>query len=151
MALTPIQKILVATNGSPSSRRAVEEAVELAAAEEAQVTALLVVSPSDRRVDVSRFGPAAFMTSHVLYPEVRDRALEEAATLAEEHGVRLEAEVWASGNPIEVILELARHRRPDLLIVGAGHRRRRKALKLARHAPCPVMIVTEHEELRNAA
>jgi nucleotide-binding universal stress UspA family protein len=40
-----INPIFVATNGSPSSTGAVEEALELAAAEGATVTAILAVSP----------------------------------------------------------------------------------------------------------
>jgi nucleotide-binding universal stress UspA family protein len=91
------------------------------------------------------------MTAHVLNAEVRDSALEEAKTKAADLGDRLEAEVCASCNPVEVILELAQVRRPDLLIVGSGHRRRRKALGIARHSRCPIMIVTETEGLRSVA
>jgi nucleotide-binding universal stress UspA family protein len=150
-SMPALKHILVATNGSPSSRRAVEAAVELAAAEGAQVRAVLVVPPSDLRVDVPRYGPTAFLMTHMLSTHVRDVPLVEAKRIAERHGVRLEPEVWASTGPTEVILELARRHRPDLLVVGAGHRRRRTALKIARRSVCPVMIVTERDGLRSAA
>ena len=146
-----IELVLIATNGSPSSARAVEQGLKVAAAEGAHARTLLIVRPSDRRVDIPALGPTAFMTSHQLSPAVWDRALEEANWIARDHGVPHDTEVWAAGNTVGTILERARKLRPDLLVIGAGHGRRRNALRIARHAPCPILIVTENDDLRSVA
>jgi nucleotide-binding universal stress UspA family protein len=122
-----IYHVLLATDLSASSGRATEEAITLAARENA-VLQILAVARNHR--DRDRLEPGV--------DRIRRRA--RAA------GVLATSFVW-HGDPADAILEAAWTERPDVLVVGARQRRWVARLlgsvssKVAGGAPCRVEIV----------
>jgi nucleotide-binding universal stress UspA family protein len=113
-----MQTVLIATDGSPEAREAVEYGVELAAEQDAAVTLLQVIPPTDwTRLDrgaVIRPIPAELRLR-------RAYALDEAAQIAGEHGVEAAFEVLA-GDPAEEIVRYADSVDADLIVVGSRGR-----------------------------
>jgi nucleotide-binding universal stress UspA family protein len=114
-----VNRILIATDGSPESREAVEFGLELASDQRAEVTLLQVVSPPDDWTAVDRGA-----LSRPIPEELRVRraaALDEAAKLAAEHGVEIFVEVLA-GNPADEIVAYADSMDANLIVVGSRGR-----------------------------
>jgi universal stress protein E len=122
-----VRHVLLATDLDDASTRAAEEAIRVAARENAVLQILAVAEHPDERQRLER----------------GVRALRHQA---KEAGVIATSVVW-SGDPAEAILEAAWTERPDVLIVGARpHRRLARllgsvSLKVVRDAPCEVRIV----------
>jgi nucleotide-binding universal stress UspA family protein len=110
--------ILIATDGSPEAREAVDYGLELAAGEDAEVVLLQVIPPIDwtqlERGAVIRPIPEEIALR-------RSFALEEAAKLAASHGVPIAAEVLA-GDPADEIVAYADNHDVDLIVVGSRGR-----------------------------
>ena len=123
----PVYHVLLATDLSESSGRATEQAITLAARENA---ILQILAVARRHGDRQRLERGADM--------VRRRA--RAA------GVLATSFVW-HGDPADAILEAAWTERPDVLVVGARQRRWVARLlgsvssKVAGEAPCRVEVV----------
>jgi nucleotide-binding universal stress UspA family protein len=113
-----MQKILIATDGSPESREAVQFGVELAVEQHAAVTLLQVIPPTDW----TQLERGALIRP--IPKEIRLRsafAEEEAANLAGEHGIPVRSEVVA-GIPAEEIVAYADSIDADLTVVGSRGR-----------------------------
>jgi nucleotide-binding universal stress UspA family protein len=110
--------ILIATDGSPEAREAVDYGLELAAGEHAAVVLLQVIPP----IDWSQLERGAIIRP---IPEEiarrRSLAREEAAALAELHGIPIAAEVLA-GDPADEIVAYADNHDVDLIVVGSRGR-----------------------------
>lgn len=123
----PIAHVLLATDLSESSGRATEQAIALAARENA---ILQILAVARHHGDRQRLERGADM--------VRRRA--RAA------GVLATSFVW-HGDPVDAILEAAWTERPDVLVVGARQHRWVARLlgsvssKVAGEAPCRVEVV----------
>ena len=123
----PVYHVLLATDLSESSGRATEQAITLAARENA---ILQILAVARHHGDRQRLERGADM--------VRRRA--RAA------GVLATSFVW-HGDPADAILEAAWTERPDVLVVGARQRRWVARLlgsvssKVAGEAPCRVEVV----------
>lgn len=138
----PFERILVAVDGSESSNRALEQALELAALTGAELHALAVEGPLPAyaatvgEVDEVKREKDAFFAG--LGDDVRERA--------EAGGVRVEVEVRA-GHAAELIVKAATRHGADLIVLGRqGHFVRDHLLgstadRVTHHADCPVMIV----------
>jgi len=117
--MTPtMKKILIATNGSPGAREAVEYGLTLAHAQEAEVHLLQVIPPTDwTRLDRGS-------SVRPLPDEMRMRravGLDDAAELAAEYGVPVAFDVVA-GIPQEEIVSRAVELDVDLIVVGSRGR-----------------------------
>jgi nucleotide-binding universal stress UspA family protein len=110
--------ILIATDGSPEAREAVDYGLELAAGEDAGVVLLQVIPP----IDWTQLDRGAVIRP---VPEEIERrriiALEEAARLAETHGIPIAAEVL-TGDPADEIVAYADNHDVDLIVVGSRGR-----------------------------
>jgi nucleotide-binding universal stress UspA family protein len=110
--------ILIATDGSPEAREAVDYGLELAASETARVVLLQVIPP----IDWTQLDRGAIIRP---IPEEialrRSFALEEAARLAASHGVPVTSEVLA-GDPADEIVTYADNHDVDLIVVGSRGR-----------------------------
>lgn len=129
-----MQKILVGTDTSASADLAVEAAVELARAHDAEVVVLYVKPPLDAR---EVFDPRKL-------PDA-SRYLE--AMLARFDGVKVRTRL-ETGDPAEVVCDVAEEEGIDTIVVGnrGTHGRRRWFLgsvpnAVVQHAPCSVFIV----------
>jgi nucleotide-binding universal stress UspA family protein len=114
----PMSTILIATDGSPEAREAVDYGLELAAGEDADVVLLQVIPP----IDWTQLDRGAVIRP---IPEEiarrRSIALEEAERLAASHGVPVVSEVLA-GDPADEIVAYADDHDVDLIVVGSRGR-----------------------------
>ena len=145
METTRINRILIATDGGESSQQAVELGVELAAAEGAEVTFLHVQPPVDYLAGRMSMGPAPRRLQ-----SAGDPALDDAALIADRHGVRFERDVIA-GHVAETIVDLADAVDADLVVVGERPRRRRLGTTIARwvagNSNRPVLVARAKERV----
>ena len=148
--------IVVATDGSPAARAAVERA--LAEARSSQATVELV-SAWSTPVN-GALGAPTYMSEDVFYAtrDAMAEILAEAKARATELGVAAETHLVA-GDPAAGICRLAAERRADMIIMGSrGHGPLAAAIlgsvtsHVVQHAHCPVMVVPDPERAaRHAA
>jgi nucleotide-binding universal stress UspA family protein len=116
-----MKKILIATDGSPSSVEAVEFGVELAAEHEARVV-FVHVAPALDAVPMAGFGMAGGVP-HVPH-ELNDldrASLEDAEQVAARAGVEATSKLLV-GNAVDEIVAYADSQGADMIIVGSrGH------------------------------
>jgi nucleotide-binding universal stress UspA family protein len=131
--------ILLAYEGFPPARRALEEAADLAAAGRAMVTILSVVPEADARA--SKAGGHRWLRPHAH----EDVAL--AHSYLRERGVEAEMKI-AHGDPGDEIRKEAARGGYDMIVVGSRGRGAMKRLvstsvskRLADEAACPVLVV----------
>jgi nucleotide-binding universal stress UspA family protein len=113
-----MNRILIATDGSPASNEAVEVGLDLAAEQRADVTIVHVAPPFDV-IPWSGIG----MTSafpHELGDGDRE-PLAQATELAEQRGLEVSTELLV-GDPIDEIVAAADSHDADLIVIGSrGH------------------------------
>jgi len=142
-----MQRIMVATDGSPSADRAIEAAVQLAKTLNATLSVLTVTpahySPAEVR-DLERLG--------LHQSEVRESLTEQILTHARAQAMRLGVTVakteCRTGDAAEEIIDAARNEQSDAIVVGRRGRGRLTGLllgsvsqKLVSLAPCRVIVV----------
>ena len=116
--LADVARLLLATDLSPASRAATDEALAIAAREHAMLIVLSVVDPVLLRLPGGRF----------LRRMDQERASVEAGVQAvvaraREAGIRATFLVW-EGEPSEVILQAAEAEAVDLVVMGSHGRGR---------------------------
>ncbi|MDP9401623.1 MAG: universal stress protein [Actinomycetota bacterium] len=160
-----MQSILVATDGTPKAREAVELGVAIAASQQAVVTFLHAVPPTVwkscgrgspvRPVPRRPVGPGGRPAVPPKVPGAEhDEALRQAAAAAEAQDVNFRLELFAACTA-DVIVARARVLGAGLIVIGAEHASRLHRLakgsitrSVLRAASCPVLValapVTEH-------
>jgi nucleotide-binding universal stress UspA family protein len=133
--------ILVAVDGSESANKAFERAIYLAQKCKSTIDLVHVVQ--------CEVGGDSANTFDVL-EELKDKAkkmLEEYKNQAAKTGVPIQITVM-QGDPAKVIIEIAKAKSYDLIIMGTRGRSAFKELligsvsqKVMHHASCPVMVV----------
>ena len=145
-----IDRILIATDGSPGSLVAAEEGVRLAKALGADVTFVAVA-----HAPLPVLGEPYYQRALSENLGTMRTALAKTTPYAEERHVKYETELL-EGSPAEVVLEIARSRDVDLIVVGSrGLGTVRGALlgsvssEIVHHADRPVLVArsTEHARL----
>jgi nucleotide-binding universal stress UspA family protein len=134
------ERILVPMKLGDIGEEMVATAIALAKDDPAEVQAITVV-----RV------PRRFPLEGDLPPDIAarvDASLEEARGLGEDHGVHVETDVVRARSIGHAIVEEARVRNADLIVLGSSSRWRRQSRFFSptvdfvlRHAPCEVMVV----------
>ena len=116
-----MKKILIATDGSPSSAEAVEFGVELAAEHEATVI-FVHVAPATDVVPMAGYGMAGALPRVPHEVTEQDRAsLEDAEQVATGHGVRASTKLLVGGT-VDEIVTYADNQDVDMIVVGSrGH------------------------------
>ncbi len=145
-----IRKILIPVDFSECSAAAVEQAVWLAASSRAELELLHVwqaatfLAPD---LGLSGAPPAALAFSELLEAQARQQLGKFEHELAV-RGIRVARASAEQGDPWRVIVEAAKYRECDLLVMGThGRTGLEHALlgsvveKVLRHAPCPVLSV----------
>jgi nucleotide-binding universal stress UspA family protein len=139
-----LRRILLATDLSPTSSLATDWAFELAHRNDA---ALLVVSVIDPH-ELSMPG-GGFIARVDQVRERREAVAQRLVGRGRAMGVPVTFLVW-TGDPGESIVEAAAAEAADVILVGAHNRGAISRLLIgsvsdhvARHAPCPVLIVRE--------
>ena len=139
-----MKRILIATDGSPSAREAVELGLELATEHDARVYLVHVVPAADV-APWSAFGMSAG-APHVETPADRG-PIDDAIARAEEQGIKVTAEIL-TGTAVDEIVAYADSRDVDLIVMGSrGHGAVARALLgsvslgVLRETRRPVLIV----------
>lgn len=113
------EKILVAYNGSPESRLALEECLRLSPSSSAQIHLLVVVSPPPYLL-VGEFAAAAVLSVEeglAAEREKMEKELDAGANLLTAGGLTVTRHLEV-GEPVTVIEELAHQLQVELVIVG---------------------------------
>jgi nucleotide-binding universal stress UspA family protein len=144
------QKILVATDGTPLSRKAVRSAVGLSAALEAELVALYVVP----RYPVSYFEGGITMSTQEIARIEKQWAGEGQAVVdavqqaAQAKGVKAKAVVSKSDLVAEAIMATARKHKCDLIVMASHGRKGFKRILLGSetqhvltHSSVPVLVL----------
>jgi len=142
-------RVLIATDGSTGSAKAVEEGVRLAKLLDAEAI-FVAVAPPPLLLPAGR-GPR-YGTSVDRSRTMRD-ALENAIPYAEERRVAFET-ILLDGSAEKETLELAREREVDLIVVGSRGRGPVKSALLGsvstaivHHADRPVLVVPSRDRV----
>jgi nucleotide-binding universal stress UspA family protein len=138
-----MQQILIAIDGSPSSREAIEVGLEFAKEQGADVTFVHVTDPNE--FQGGRPGMHAIAHREVI--DDSEFALNEAGDAAEAAGVSHALE-RISGETVESIVALADEKNADLIVIGSRGRGAVTSallgsisLGVLRHAGRPVLVV----------
>ena len=154
-----ITTILLPTDGSESSKKAMAYALYLAKQCSAKVVGLHVTGHRwERRKERGSIGEEPDVVQKIRREEEAEegRILQEIVDGAAQIGVAVETRT-ATGSPSEEIVRLAKERLVDLIIMGTHGRTGIShfflgsvAEKVVRWAPCPVLTVPlkEHELAR---
>ena len=139
--LTKGERILVALDGSRYSEAALDQALSLGKTCNSRIYAITVVD----------LYPAQFEMAPKLYEKMTEQAnqiLESAKERIEKENIPCETIVHTGGQPHEFIVEEARVKNIDLIVMGTHGRTGLKrffmgsvAERVIGHAPCAVMVV----------
>jgi nucleotide-binding universal stress UspA family protein len=146
--MTRYRRILHASDFSPASRRAFDEALRLAKANDAELMLVHIVEAV--HPVVQDYMAAAQVNERQLVTSYRSAAgkrIDALSRKARAAGVRVKARL-VEGDPREVIAAAAKRTRADLVVVGTHGRTGLKKLVLGSVAarvvatsPCPVLTV----------
>jgi nucleotide-binding universal stress UspA family protein len=98
-----LQKILIGVDGSEHSKKALAEAIKIAEKFGAEITVVIVFYPAPT--------PSAHEFSH--------KILEDAKAVLEYEKVKYKLVSVTDSNPSKVIIDMARDREFDLIVVGS--------------------------------
>jgi nucleotide-binding universal stress UspA family protein len=143
-----IKNILVPIDFSECSVKALRYAVPLAKEHNAAITLAYVVS------GITAVGEYGGIDYAALTKEMREHAERQLAVLAvdEVRGTVASDTVVCTGSPAVEIVTIAKKLPADMIIISTHGRGGLKhvllgsvAERVVRHAPCPVLVVREHE------
>ena len=155
MTKVKLDRILVATDGSPESVRAAEFAAFLTRGSRAKITVVHVIpNPTiplgTTTIDDTSLEPPDDVVVQKSLWEGAQAILDRAMRPFQELGARVEGLVEASDDPADALIHLARREGFDLIVVASrGLGGIEKALlgsvgeAVVRDAPCPVLVVRE--------
>lgn len=144
------KKILVPTDGSALSKKAIRSAVELAAALDAEVVALNVVPryPSSYFEGGISIAPSEVARVEKMWAEQGQAVADEVGRAAQKAGVRAKATTVRSDLVAEAILAAAKKNKCDLVVMASHGRKGLKRLLLGSetqhvltHGNIPVLVL----------
>jgi len=142
-----MQRIMVATDGSPGGRRAVAAAARLAKAVGSDLMILTIGGNNITGAELRRLADTGGDVSKAL-ESASNQVLKQAQKRAQRIGVTTLKLQSGWGNPAETIIDTVRREKADILVVGRRGRGRLSGLllgsvsqKVASLAPCIVMVV----------
>jgi nucleotide-binding universal stress UspA family protein len=115
-----VKRILIATDGSPSARKALEFGLELARAQRGHVI-VAHIAPAFDTAPMAGSGMTGAMEHRV--GDADRRPVAEATALADEHGVLVRAELL-QGDAAREIVRLADAVEADVIVMGSRGRGR---------------------------
>jgi len=116
-----ISKILIPTDGTQASKKAVDYAIGLAKQTKASITILGVV---DKSAFLAQSIPASFTSTRVITPiedylnKLTEACVDKAVKQCRKKGVK-PTTVIRSGHPVEEIVKEARRSKSNLIVVGS--------------------------------
>jgi len=142
-------RILIAYDGSPESKKALETGIELAAALHSSTTLVSVVEPLPGYVNFARTVAPTLPSELAAENRQHLEAMQsEVRQQAAAHGIEVHTMI-AEGSETGEILHAAQSTHADLLVVGL--RRHAATLewagtvrRIANATPCPILAVSAH-------
>ncbi len=143
-----MQRILVATDGSPAANRAVSAAVRLARLADDKLV-ILTVGGNVTGAELRQIASSGGDLSKRLVTDA-DRTLSQARKRALRAGAPAVELQTAWGDPVQTIVDFVKRHKTDILVVGRRGRGRGRlstlllgsvSQQLACVAPCKVMVV----------
>jgi nucleotide-binding universal stress UspA family protein len=110
-------EILVAIDGSPHSRKILQEAANLAKSLQAKVVPLHVIPDSHIPEEYEKYAKAEGIDPTAYLASLTKQIIRDAETQLQSSGVQSEG-LGLSGNPAEVIVKTARSRGSMMIILG---------------------------------
>lgn len=148
--MTLYQHILVPTDGSTLSKKAIKSAVRLAAALGARVTGAFIIPPmvSPMYTEGMMYMPAiAPARQRAAAKKAGAKALAEVEIMAKVAGVPYGSVLLAADTPWEGVLKAAKSKRCDLIVMASHGRRGLSGLllgsettKVLTHSKIPVLV-----------
>lgn len=146
--MSSYETVIVGTDGSPPSLRAVTRAAEVSREAASRLIVVCAYTPNDER-EVSRardeLGDEAFQ---VIGSAPAEDTLREATSVAHAAGVEQVRTVALEGSPVPTLLEQAEQQQVDLLVVGSRGLNTLKGRilgsvpsEVSRRAECDVLVV----------
>jgi len=143
-----VKQILVPTDFSKNSLKALDYALSFAKVFSAKITLLHAV---ESHFGGALYGPADFPPLEMDFLESSRKQLTELANQRKSPKVRIQT-VAQCGHAVQETVEYAKENKIDLIILATqGHTGfahiflGSTAENIVRHAPCPVLVVREHE------
>jgi nucleotide-binding universal stress UspA family protein len=142
--------IVVGTDGSPLAEPTVARAAWLAAHADADLVIVCAYSALSRRQEARNVATVGgdSRIGQVLGRASANEALSSAINVARDSGATLGASLLVDGEPAQALLDVARERGADLIVVGAlqdvslaERLLGTIATEVVRRAPCEVLIV----------
>ncbi len=141
-----MQRIIVATDGSPGANRAIDTAVAMAKAGGYEL-AILTIGGNMTGAELRRLASTEGDLTKAL-KSTTDLILSRARKRARRGGVSAVRTISGWGDAAEAIIDVVKREKADILVVGRRGRSRLSRLllgsvsqKLASLAPCKVIIV----------
>jgi nucleotide-binding universal stress UspA family protein len=146
--MSAYQTVVVGTDGSDSSYRAVERAAEVAQGSAAKLVIVCAYMPASRREVASAEDALGDEAYQVVGSAPAEDTLRTAAERAAAHGASAVERVAVEGEPVKSLISTLTEYRADLLVVGnrglntlAGRLLGSVPADVSRRAPCDVLIV----------
>ena len=117
-----LEKILLATDGSASSRKALEFAVEMAARYDAQVYILHVISTMEIPLDILEYISAEDIEdspASVYLEKVGSKIIQQSERECKATGCENVHTIVLRGDPADTIIEFAKEKESDVIIMGS--------------------------------
>ena len=144
------QRILVATDGSPLSKKAVASAIELASQNGADLVALIVVPryPKNYFDGAAVFTPEDIARIEKQWAGAAQETLDAVAERAKASGVKIKTVTISSDLVAEAIVNAAKKHKIDLIVMASHGRKGIKRLLLGSetqhvltHTELPVLVL----------
>lgn len=141
------KRILVPTDGSDITKKAVDTAIGLAKSVNAQLYTLSVKEPFPYSA-ISEMQPTPPQEFFDAQERIASARVKDVRSAAETAGVQCEAHTVEALHPWEAVIEHARHHECDLIVMASHGRRGVTALllgsetqKVLTHSKVPVLVV----------
>jgi nucleotide-binding universal stress UspA family protein len=141
-----ISKILVPTDGSELSVKAIRGAVELAKRIGAKIVGMTAIEPYSFS-SMSEYRPESFEVFEARTEAIAKERLRQIESIAQAANVEFETSVSKSFSPFEAIIEAAREAECDAIFMASHGRRGLNAVilgsetqKVLTHSNIPVMV-----------
>jgi nucleotide-binding universal stress UspA family protein len=140
------KKILLPTDGSDLSARAISGAIDMAKNLGAKIVGLTVVEPYSYS-SLSEYRPESFEDYEARMNKVAEERLQAVTAAAKAAGVEIETRVARSFSPYEAIIEAAKTNECDAIFMASHGRRGLSAVllgsetqKVLTHSTIPVLV-----------
>lgn len=140
------KKILLPTDGTELSAKAISGAVEMAKKLGAKIVGVTVIEPYSYS-SLSEYRPESFEDYEDRMNKAADERLEVLVAAAKAAGVDVETKVAKSFSPYEAIIETAKHAGCDAIFMASHGRRGLSAVllgsetqKVLTHSTIPVLV-----------